>query len=452
MIVESWLARAARRRPQQLALQDGRGKLTYAQLYTQALAGATALAQQGIARGDSVAVALAPGIPFAVALHACWLAGAGAVPVDVRFSAAEREAITAGSALVIDRPLLVAETEAGPSLTASLPHDLDLDAVAVVIHTSGTTSQPKRVALTFGNLLWSAQGSAVALAVDPQERWLCTLPVCHVGGLSILARSAIYATTAVVHERFDTEQALDALMTQEITLVSVVATTLVRLLDAGLAHPPRLRCALAGGGPVPRALLERAAAAGVPVCQTYGLTEACSQVSTVPLDCLAGAGPAGVAAMGAGRPLFCARVRIDRDGEILIAGPTVAPAALAEDGWLHTGDLGSLDADGNLHLIGRKADTIISGGENVAPAEVEAILEAHPHVAEAAVVGRSDARWGEAVTAIVVPRAGVALDTELLREHCAAHLAPYKVPKQVLAITGPLPRTRSGKLLRRQLA
>ncbi|MFZ2051400.1 MAG: AMP-binding protein, partial [Solirubrobacteraceae bacterium] len=243
MIVESWLARAARRRPQQLALQDGRGKLTYAQLYTQALAGATALAQQGIARGDSVAVALAPGIPFAVALHACWLAGAGAVPVDVRFSAAEREAITAGSALVIDRPLLVAETEAGPSLTASLPHDLDLDAVAVVIHTSGTTSQPKRVALTFGNLLWSAQGSAVALAVDPQERWLCTLPVCHVGGLSILARSAIYATTAVVHERFDTEQALDALMTQEITLVSVVATTLVRLLDAGLAHPPRLRCA-----------------------------------------------------------------------------------------------------------------------------------------------------------------------------------------------------------------
>ncbi|MFZ2050488.1 MAG: acyl-CoA synthetase, partial [Solirubrobacteraceae bacterium] len=191
---------------------------------------------------------------------------------------------------------------------------------------------------------------------------------------------------------------------------------------------------------------------GVPVCQTYGLTEACSQVSTVPLDCLAGAGPAGVAAMGAGRPLFCARVRIDRDGEILIAGPTVAPAALAEDGWLHTGDLGSLDADGNLHLIGRKADTIISGGENVAPAEVEAILEAHPHVAEAAVVGRSDARWGEAVTAIVVPRAGVALDTELLREHCAAHLAPYKVPKQVLAITGPLPRTRSGKLLRRQLA
>jgi O-succinylbenzoic acid--CoA ligase len=450
MIVESWLARAARRRPQQLAVQDGREALTYAQLYAQALAGASVLAQQGVERGDSVAVALSPGNPFAVALHACWLAGAGVVPIDLRLSVPEREAITAGSALVIDRPLALTE-RTSPSPAAPAPHDIDLDAVAAVIHTSGTTSQPKRVALTFGNLLWSAQGSAVALGVDPQERWLCTLPVSHIGGLSILARSAIYATTAVVHERFATEHALDALMSQEITLVSVVATTLVRLLDAGLACPPRLRCALAGGGPVPQALLERAAAAGVPVCQTYGLTEACSQVSTVPLDCLPGAGPEGVATMGAGRPLFCVRVQVDRDGEILIAGPTVAPAALAEDGWLHTGDLGSLDADGNLHLVGRKADTIISGGENVAPAEVEAVLEAHPHVAEAAVVGRSDARWGEAVTAFVVLRAGVVLDTELLREHCAQQLAPYKVPKQVLAITGPLPRTRSGKLLRRQL-
>jgi O-succinylbenzoic acid--CoA ligase len=450
MIVESWLARAARRRPQQLALQDERSEIGYAQLYTQAMAGATALAQQGVARGDSVAVALAPGIPFAVALHACWLAGAAAVPVDVRLSAAEREAITAGSALVIDRSLPIAETEVGPSPAVHRRHDLD--AVAVVIHTSGTTSQPKRVALTFGNLLWSAQGSGVALGVDPHERWLCTLPVCHVGGLSILARSAIYATTAVVHERFETERALKALTEQEITLVSVVATTLTRLLDAGLARPPRLRCTLAGGGPVPQALLERAAAAEVPVSQTYGLTEACSQVSTVPLSCLASAEPADVAAMGAGRPLFCTRVQIDRDGEILIAGPTVAPAALAADGWLHTGDLGSLDASGNLCLVGRKADTIITGGENVAPAEVEAILEAHPHVAEAAVVGRNDARWGETVTAIVVPHAGVDLDPELLRQHCAQHLAAYKVPKQVIPIAGPLPRTRSGKLLRRQLA
>lgn len=450
MIVESWLARAAQRRPRQIALQDGRQQLTYTQLQAQARAGAAALARQGVAPGEHVAVALPPGIPFAVALHACWLAGAGVVPVDLRLSPAERAAISAGTALTIEEPLpddargaQAAETDGAPA------HGLD--AVAAVIHTSGTTSAPKRVEITFGNLLWSAQGSAVALGVDPRERWLCALPLSHVGGLSILARSAIYATTAVVHERFETERALDAVMEQEITLVSVVATTLTRLLDAGLRRPPRLRCALAGGGPVPRPLLEQAADAGVPVCQTYGMTEACSQVSTVPLAALETAGPGGVAEMGAGRPLFCTQVRVEAGGEILVSGPTVASAALAADGWLHTGDLGTLDASRNLHVTGRKADTIISGGENVAPAEVEAVLEAHPHVAEAAVIGRSDPQWGEMVTAIVVPRDGAHPDPDVLREHCAQRLAPYKVPKQVLLSAGPLPRTRSGKLLRRQL-
>ncbi len=452
MIVESWLARAAAGSPERVAVEEGERVCTYAQLHEQALAGAAVLAERGVRPGGSVAVALGPGIDFAVALHSCWLAGASAAPVDVRLSGAERAAICEGASLVVEERLPVAafgrETHSG----LDRPATHDLDAVAAVIHTSGTTSQPKRVELTFGNLLWSAQGSAVALGADPGERWLCTLPVCHVGGFSILVRSAIFATTAVVHERFDTQRALQALMEQEITLVSVVATTLARLLDAGLARPPRLRCALAGGGPVPQALLDRAASAVVPVCQTYGLTEACSQVSTVPLAALECAGPAGVAAMGAGRPLFCTRVRIGDEGKVLVGGPTVAQGALADDGWLHTGDLGTLDAEGNLHLIGRKADTIISGGENVAPAEVEAVLEAHPQVCEAAVVGRSDPRWGEAVTAIVVPREGAQPDPQRLREHCAQRLAAYKVPKQVVLIAGPLPRTRSGKLLRRQLA
>lgn len=464
MIVESWLTRAATIRPQAVALQDGERHLSYAQLHEQALAGAAVLSQRGVQPGQSVAIALGPGIPFAVALHACWLAGASVVPVDVRLSAAEQEAIAAGTTLSIDEPLPIAGGDlrvsvAGEDLQASTAgggaqalRGHDLDAVAAVIHTSGTTSQPKRVELTFGNLLWSAQGSAVALGTDPHERWLCALPVSHVGGLSILVRSTIFATTAVVHERFDTERALRALMEQEVTLVSVVATTLARLLDAGLRRPPALRLALAGGGPVPPALLERAFDAGVPVCQTYGLTESCSQASTVPLAALEGATSDAVAQMGAGRPLFCTKASIGEQGEILLAGPTIAPGALAQDGWLHTGDLGQIDERGNLHVTGRKADTIISGGENVAPAEVEAVLEAHPHVAEAAVIGRADPRWGEAVTAIVVPRPGVSTDPQRLREHCAELLAPYKVPKQVELIEGPLPRTRSGKLLRREIA
>jgi len=238
---------------------------------------------------------------------------------------------------------------------------------------------------------------------------------------------------------------LDTLHAGEATLVSLVATTLARLLDAGLEHPPALRCALTGGGPVPAALVERARDAGVPVSLTYGLTESCSQATTTPVAEIGGA-PAS-----AGTPLFCTRLRIAADGEILVAGPTVAPAALQADGWLHTGDLGELDERGRLRVSGRKADTIVSGGENVAPAEVEAVLEAHPRVLEAAVLGRVDPQWGEAVTAIVVARGGEQLDVDELRAHCAGVLASYKVPKQIVYATEPLPRTRSGKLLRREL-
>jgi O-succinylbenzoic acid--CoA ligase len=227
--------------------------------------------------------------------------------------------------------------------------------------------------------------------------------------------------------------------------VSLVATTLSRLLDGGLARPAALRCALTGGGPVPARLLERAYANGIPVCATYGLTEACSQVTTAPVAAV------GEQAQSAGSALFCTRLRTAEDGEILVAGPTVARGALAGDGWLHTGDEGHLDEHGQLHVTGRKADTIITGGENVAPTEVESVLEAHPAVLEAAVLGRSDEQWGEAVVAIVLVRDGH-WDAHELRAHCAKHLAPYKVPKRVHFTSTPLPRTRSGKLLRKDLA
>ncbi|HEY1690483.1 MAG TPA: AMP-binding protein [Solirubrobacteraceae bacterium] len=449
MIVEAWLARAAADAPQHSAVECGGETLSYAELFASAQAGAAELAQRGVARDDAVAIALGPGIPFTIALHSCWLVGATAVPLDLRHSKAERQERAQGAAALIDAPLerAAAPRQAPATVVRRVTHDLE--AVALTIHTSGTTATPKRVELTFGNLLWSALGSGVALGSDPRERWLSTLPVCHVGGLSILVRSAIAASTAVVHERFETQAALTALMEQEITLVSVVATTLSRLLDAGLKDPPRLRLALAGGGPVPPALLDRAREAGVRVSQTYGLTESCSQASTVPIAALEDSSSVD---LGAGRPLFCTRVEIADDGEILLAGPTISTGALAQDGWLHTGDLGRLDERGNLHVTGRKADTIISGGENVSPAEVEAVLEAHPGVIEAAVIGRSDPQWGEAVTAIVVLREGAAPGERELLGHCAASLAPYKVPKRVVIVSEPLPRTSSGKLLRREIA
>jgi len=445
MEVEAWLPRAAATRGEHTALSTPQGDWSYARLHAAARFAAGELAARGARRGERVAIALPAGLEFAQALHACLLLGAVAVPIDLRLSAAEQARLAAGAALLVDAPVGEGDARAdAPILPAH-----DLDAAAVVIHTSGTTAQPRAVELTYGNLLWSALGSAVALGLDPRERWLCALPLSHVGGLSILLRSAIYATSAVVHERFEVEPVKHALETQEVTLVSLVATTLARLLEAGLRAPPSLRCALTGGGPVPAALLDRARDAGVPVALTYGLTESCSQVTTTPVAEIARATAAGAA--NAGPPLFCTRVRIADDGEILVAGPTVAPAAPAADGWLHTGDLGELDDAGRLRVSGRKADTIVSGGENVAPAEVEAVLEAHPLVAEAAVLGRADPQWGEAVSAIVVARPGARLDVEELRAHCAASLAPFKVPKHYALAAQPLPRTRSGKLLRRQL-
>jgi O-succinylbenzoic acid--CoA ligase len=433
MQVEAWLRRAACSVPTLTALQTPDARVSYAELWHLARAGAAELSEHGVRPGERVAIALEPGIAFAQALHACMLLGAVAVPVDLRLTAAERERIAAGARTIVEQPLHTSLHADRSHTIGECPPFHDLDAVCAVIHTSGTTSAPRAVELTYGNFLWSALGSAVALGLDPQERWLCALPVSHVGGLSILVRSAIYATTAVVHERFDTDAVLGALERDRITLVSLVSTTLARLLDAGLHDPLRLRSALTGGGPVPAALVQRAHEAGVPVTTTYGLTEACSQVTTN------------------GPPLFCTQVDIGGDGEILVSGPTVARGSLSADGRLHTGDLGHIDASGFLHVSGRKADTIVTGGENVAPSEVEAVLEAHPAVLEAAVLGREDPRWGEAVTAIVVLAPQAAVEEGVLREHCSMRLAPYKVPKRVEFASAPLPRTRSGKLLRRDL-
>jgi O-succinylbenzoic acid--CoA ligase len=403
--VYDWLQRAAALHPGRPALALGARELPYAQLLAEARARSASWEQ-----GQRVALETDDRFEFAAALHGCLLAGAAAVPIDPRLSESERE-VRRRSGTATSRP-----------------------GVATVMHTSGTTSAPKPVELTLGNWQANALGSAVMLGLDPAERWLCVMPLAHVGGLSILLRSTIYATTVVLHERFEVEAVLRELMDprRRITLVSLVPTMLARLLDAGLSNPPALRWALLGGGPIPALLLARAAAAGVPVAPTYGMTEACSQIATF------------------GLPLPAVELRIAGDSEILVRGPVVAPGAVADDGWLHTGDLGRLDSGGRLVIVGRAAETIVSGGENVAPAEVEAVLLEHPAVSDAGVFARPDPEWGEAVIARVVLREGQVASTAVLRDWCAARLARFKVPKAV-EFSDELPRTASGKLLRRQL-
>ncbi|MGH2877344.1 MAG: AMP-binding protein [Solirubrobacteraceae bacterium] len=425
--MEPLLARAARMRGDRPAVVAGDQVLDYVRLSEDASAVAGALRERGLGLGDRVAIEL-PALELVVAVHACLLIGSVAVPIDSRLSEHERAQRRDRSKLTL-REL--------PRVAPLAPEDalaFEGDRTATLMFTSGTTAGPKPVELSCENWLWNAIGSALALGLDPDERWLCPMPLAHVGGLAIQIRSAIYATTVLLHERFDTERALAALMdpAEGVSLVSLVPTMLSRLLDAGLREPPTLRRTLLGGGPIAPALLERARAAGVPVSPSYGMTEACSQIATD------------------GVPLLGVELRVDAEGEVLVRGRTVAAGSLAPDGWLHTGDLGTLDAGGRLSIVGRSADTIVSGGENVAPAEVEAVLLEHPAVADAAVLGRADPEWGEAVVALVIPAAGDALDAAQLRAHCAARLAPFKVPKRFNAVAT-LPRTATGKLLRGEL-
>jgi o-succinylbenzoate---CoA ligase len=420
----SWLQMARAKDPDRLAVEGPERNLTYAELGVAAVSAANAL--QRLEVRERVALALASPEELVIALHGCILASVSAVPIDLRHTEAERAQRMAGAEIVISEPLRGSDPTRPPAAFGR-------GQPVAVMHTSGTTAAPKPVALTYENFLASALGSAVALGLDPAERWLCPMPLTHVGGLSIPIRSSIYATTAVLHGRFETEAVLNELMdpNRRITLVSLVPTMLARLLDAGLQSPPTLRWALLGGGPISPALLARADAAGVPVAPTYGMTEACSQIATF------------------GWPLPGVQLRTS-SGEIKVRGAIVSPTEVDEFGWLHTGDLGRFDDRSRLEIVGRKADTIVTGGENVAPGEVEAALLEHPAVADAAVHPRTDPEWGEAVVATVVLRDGRDARADELRAFCSERLAGFKVPKSI-EFAERLPRTQSGKLLRREL-
>ena len=523
-----WLSFRASATPDRIALETGGASWTWLQLDAEATSVARQLQALGAASGDRIATLLSNGAAPVVLVHAVLRLGATLVPLNLRLRDVElawqigdsgarllvaeertRELANAACGAMESSARTSDRTEAGPAIAlieGSAPARMTLSGARsgivtrdadptgrgaitpaaagaalrlthrssdtlAVIYTSGTTGQPKGAQLTVGNFWWSAIGSALNLGAHLDDRWLAVLPLFHIGGLSIVIRSAIHGATVVVQPGFDADAANRAIDGDRISIVSVVSVMLQRMLDAreDRPYPRSLRCVLLGGGPAPRALLERCAASGVPVMQTYGLTEACSQVTTLsPDDALRKLGSAG-------RALYPNAVRIARPdgrdaapgdaGEILVRGPIVmagysgqpdASARAIVDGWLHTGDIGSLDHEGYLHVLDRRDDLIISGGENVYPAEVEAALLRHPRVAEAAVIGERDERWGQRVVAVVRladDGAGVVPDdaTESLRAHCRSLLAGYKVPSEIRITRDELPRTASGKLRRAAL-
>lgn len=470
--MEPWLVERARSTPGATGIATGDRELTFGDLADGADAVARRLVTCGVAPGARVAVIGDPTVRTIEVVHAVQSLGAVLVPINTRLARLEVDALLARA-----RPTLVLHDERhaaiappgsiemtrgldgvrgsshGPRVT------IDPDDLHSIVFTSGTSAASKGTLLTHAAHRASALGSAERLGTTPQSRWLLCMPIFHVGGLSIVLRSAITGFAIVLEERFDPARVNDVLQRGQADTVSLVPTMLGRLLESAGGHlyPPALRCALVGGAPLHPALAARARTARIPIAPSYGLTETCSQVAT--------AAPSATEDFdgSVGRPLPGVEVRIaDADengiGDVLVNGPVLmrgyleneeATRAALREGWLTTGDLGRLDARGRLHVEGRRTDLIITGGENVMPQEVECVLGSHPEVADVAVYGVPDDRWGERVIAAVVPsRDGV--DEAALRAWCRERLAGYKIPAAFVAVSS-LPRTPSGKLLRRSL-
>ncbi len=341
------------------------------------------------------------------------------------------------------------------------------DGVALVVATSGTTGEPRGVELTHAALEAASRAVMSVLGCDGDDRWLCCLPVHGIAGLAILTRARFTGVPVEVHDGFSVEHVSARLMAGA-TLISLVPTTLIRLLDAG-APLHRARRVLLGGGPVPPGLRERAAHAGVEVIATYGLTETCGgcvyderplpgvEIALAPTGATAPAPPTG-----ASEP-----TPPDDDGaaprhEILLRGPMLmhgyrsrpdlTAAALDAHGWLHTGDAGRFTADGRLEVVDRLKDLVVSGGVNVSPTEVERVLADTPGVKDVCVTGRPDPEWGERVVAHVVPVDPADPPTLAgLRAHARDRLAVAKLPRE-LELVATIPRTGGGKALRRLLS
>ncbi|MCS6901258.1 MAG: AMP-binding protein [Myxococcales bacterium] len=414
-------------------------------------AGAVAVAGEELrtlGAGPRVAVALqAPNGFRALTLAAATLEiGATLVLLHPKLTGVETEALLSEA-----RPAVVARED---GLVRRPGAAIFPERVGVVMFTSGTSGRPRGALLSREALAAAARASQENLPVHPGDRWLLCLPLCHIGGLSILLRCLLGRGAVVLAPRFRSGEVLALIEQHRPTLLSVVPTMLHRLLEEdqrGLLAS--LRAVLVGGAAAPPALLERCARQGVLTLTTYGLTEACSQVTTQRPRAR------GTTEPGVGFPLPGVKLRlVDEDGQevapgevgyLQVRGPMVMDGYLGEPplrGWLDTGDLGSLDSQGRLHVHARRTDLIITGGENVYPAEIEGWLTVQPGVAEAMVFGVPDPVWGQIVAAAVVPGPGFQL--ERLRGAAAEGLAVHKRPKR-WAVVEALPLGSTGKPLRR---
>jgi fatty-acyl-CoA synthase len=477
--------------PDKPAIHFAGATLTYAAFTERIAAAARALKSQlGVGRGDRVAILSLNHPDYLVLLYACARLGAMLVPLNWRLAVPEQVFILSDASvkvLVVEQgfadviaPLKSAlpdarivgldfAPEGGESFDASLaagngdgrnPH-VDLSAALLIVYTSGTTGRPKGAVLRQEALVWNAVMSQHMHDMTAADHILTVLPLFHVGGLNIQTTPTLQlGATVTLHPRFTPEATLNALASDKPTLTVLVPATMQAVIEHprwAATDPTCLRALTTGSTQVPQALVDAFTTRGVPVLQVYGSTETCPVAVYTRLNGDQRAGSTGL-------PGLVCEVRVIDDagneaargvaGEVVVRGPNVffeywgnaaATAETLRDGWYHSGDIGTRDADGHFFIHDRKKNMIISGGENIYPAEVERVLIAHPDVAEGAVIGRVDPKWQEVPVAYVVRRPAATCDARALEAHLLTQLARFKVPREYIFVDA-LPRNAMGKV------
>jgi fatty-acyl-CoA synthase len=498
----SWPFRRARMTPGKDALVQGDRTRTYAELEHRSTRLALGLRERGVAPGDRVAFLGLNSIELVETMFAVAKLGAVFLPVNTRLAPPELQHVLtdSGAKLLIwqagfeagvrspevaalDLDAVRIETddndggadgyEDGASLTALFGRDdmldvkVELDDLFMIQYTSGTSGRPKGVMLSHANIVWNVFNLLVDVDLGSDEVALVTAPLFHTAALNqVLLPTILKGGTALIEARFDPERAIELIERERVTLLFGVTS-----MYLALAATPRfaeadlstLRSALSGGAPIPESLLHAWLDRGLMITQGYGLTESSPGATMLrAADGVRKLGSAGTACFFTDVRLVSPTmdpVAVGETGEVLVQGPNVTsgywqnPAATEEafvDGWLRTGDLAMVDDEGYLRIVDRIKDMFISGGENVYPVEVEQVIHSHPAVAECAVVGVPDEKWGEVGRAFVTLREGAEVSEVELITHLEGKLARYKIPRSVVIVQD-LPHNASGKLVKSRL-
>ena len=494
----NWFYQRARRTPERKALTFEGATLTYGGLQGRIDRLASGLRANGVCQGDRVGFLGFNQPAFIETLFATARLGAIFVPLNYRLSSAELGYIIGDAglhSLIVDSPhqplidpiradlpcrrYLSADTAGTewPAIAALIDGQAELragvpiqeDDVAIIMYTSGTTGRPKGAMLTHGNIWWNNVNAMHAYDLLESDVSLLIAPLFHIGGLNVNSLTIWQKGGHIVlHRSFDPARCLDDITRYRVTTMFAVPAMLLFISQQpgfATADLSSLGTLVCGGAPVPEPLMRLYADRGIPINQGYGLTETSPFVTFLAPEW-------GLAKLGsAGRTPMFSELRIveadgrdvigpRRNGEVITRGPNImkgywnnpeaTAAAIDAQGWFHTGDIGYLDEDGFLYIADRLKDMVITGGENVYPAEVESVLYDHPAIAEIAVIGLPDEQWGEAVVAVVALKPGTTLTLEDLRGFAADRLARYKLPRR-LEVVPALPRNPAGKVLKFQL-